>query len=118
MEYLEVVIPTRHEMKHPHSFAERVRKNMAQALSIRFTDHTFLDAKLAMEAVKLQQPAELTLAEFGIMERLFHLDFETAKAYLKKFSSMDVTHRYFCVWIWEYFLLSFLLFIRFVSSIA
>ncbi|MCO5588557.1 hypothetical protein L7F22_042514 [Adiantum nelumboides] len=92
VEYLDIFVPTRHEMAHPHSYADRVRKSMAQALNVRFTDHTFLDAKLAMEAVKLQQPAELTLAEFGVMERLFHLDYDTAKAYLEKFSSMDATH--------------------------
>ncbi|MCO5611379.1 hypothetical protein L7F22_065632 [Adiantum nelumboides] len=92
VEYLDICVPTRHEMTHPHSFADRVRKSMAQALNVRSTDHTFLDAKLAIEAVKLQQPAELTLAEFGVMERLFHLNYDTAKAYLEKFSSMDATH--------------------------
>ncbi|KAH7277317.1 hypothetical protein KP509_39G045200 [Ceratopteris richardii] len=92
VEYLDVCVPTSHEMAHPHSFADRVRRNMAQALGVQVTEHTFLDAKLAIEAVKLHQPADLTLAEFGIMERLFHLDYGTAKACLQKFSSMDVTH--------------------------
>lgn len=92
VEYLAVAVPTRHEIEHPHSFANRVRRSMAEALKIGCTDHTFLDAKLLIEAAKLQQQPELILAEFGIMERLFHLNFETAKSYLEKFSAMDVTH--------------------------
>jgi hypothetical protein len=93
VEYLPVAVPRRHEIEHPRIFANRVRRTMAQALNVKFTDHTLLDAKLALEAAKLLEPPELTLAEFGIMEKLFHLDYETAKSCLEKFSAMDTTHR-------------------------
>lgn len=92
VKYLTVAVPMRNELANPHIYADRVRRSMAQALEIPWTDHTFLDAKLAMEAAKLKQPKDLSYIEFGIMEKLFHVDFETAKEYLKKFSAMDVSH--------------------------
>lgn len=93
MEYLAVVEPTAKELKDPHEFAERVRASVATSLNVACTEHTFSDVKLATAAAKLNVPAGRSLVEFGLMEKLFHLDLETAKEYLKKFTDMDVTHR-------------------------
>lgn len=92
VEYLAVAVPERNDIQHPRNFAERVRRSMAQALNAAWTDHTFLDARLAVEAAKLKQPKELSFIEFGTMEKLFHLDYATAKEYLTKFTAMDVSH--------------------------
>ncbi|KAJ7523925.1 hypothetical protein O6H91_18G069100 [Diphasiastrum complanatum] len=92
VEYLEVVEPTIRELSHPSEYAHRVRKLMAQALNVVCTEHTFVDVKLSMDAKKYGQPAELSQVEFGIMEKLFHLNYETAHEYLARFSAMDITH--------------------------
>uniref|UniRef100_A0A7I4FPL7 EF-hand domain-containing protein n=1 Tax=Physcomitrium patens TaxID=3218 RepID=A0A7I4FPL7_PHYPA len=92
VEYLPVMKPTVREMKYPHEFASRVRSEMAKALGIVCTEHSFLDIKLALAAEKLKQPSGRSLVEFARMEKLFRLDFPTAKEYLEKFSAMDRTH--------------------------
>lgn len=94
VEYLPVMKPTVREMKYPHEFASRVRSEMAKALGIVCTEHSFLDIKLALAAEKLKQPSGRSLVEFARMEKLFRLDFPTAKEYLEKFSAMDRTHRF------------------------
>eukprot|EP00246_Nothoceros_aenigmaticus_P004252 TRINITY_DN15706_c0_g1_i1.p1 TRINITY_DN15706_c0_g1~~TRINITY_DN15706_c0_g1_i1.p1 ORF type:complete len:511 (-),score=73.70 TRINITY_DN15706_c0_g1_i1:249-1781(-) len=92
VEYLAVVEPTLKELKDPHGYAERVREQVAKSLNVSCTDHTFSDVKLATAAAKLNVPVGRSMVEFGKMEKLFHLDLETAKQYLEKFSDMDVTH--------------------------
>ena len=85
--------PTAKEMDHPHDYADRVRAEMARALGVPCTEHSFLDIKLALAARKLKQPSTQSLIEFARMEKLFRLDYVTAQDYLKKFSAMNVTHR-------------------------
>jgi len=88
------MVPTVKEMKNPHDFANRVRSEMAKALGVVCTEHTFLDIKLSLAAQKLKQPSGSSLVEFARMEKLFRLDYATAQDYLTKFSAMDVKHRY------------------------
>jgi lysophosphatidylcholine acyltransferase/lyso-PAF acetyltransferase len=85
--------PTVKEMKLPHEFTERVRSEMAKALGVPCTEHSFLDIKLALAAEKLKQPQSPSLVEFARMEKLFRLDYPTAQDYLKKFSTMNLSHR-------------------------
>ncbi|KAG0578501.1 hypothetical protein KC19_4G027700 [Ceratodon purpureus] len=92
VEYLPVMKPTVKEMKHPQEFADRVRSEMAKALRVPCTEHSFLDIKLALAAEKLKQPSARSLVEFARMEKLFRLDYPTAQDYLKKFSAMNLSH--------------------------
>lgn len=92
IEYLPVMEPTLREVKDPHLYADRVRRTMARALGVPCTEHSFLDIKLMMTARKLNLPADQSLVEFSRMEKLFHIDYETAETYLAKFSAMDTTH--------------------------
>lgn len=89
-----MMVPTERETKNPHEFANRVRSEMAKALGVVCTEHSFLDIKLALQAQKLHQPLGSSMVEFAHMEKLFRLDYATAQDYLKKFSAMDVNHRY------------------------
>lgn len=88
-----MMVPTVKERKHPHDFADRVRSEMAKVLGVPCTEHSFLDIKLALAAEKLKQPSGRSLIEFARMEKLFRLDYATAQDYLKKFSTMNLTHR-------------------------
>jgi lysophosphatidylcholine acyltransferase/lyso-PAF acetyltransferase len=54
VEYLPVIHPTVAETKNPYQFAERVRLTMARAMNTSVTNHTFEDASVAMEAVRLK----------------------------------------------------------------
>ncbi|EFJ30670.1 hypothetical protein SELMODRAFT_440284 [Selaginella moellendorffii] len=89
--YLPVVEPGLRDLKDPRHFTETVRHMMAASLGVPCTGHTFLDMKLAVMAKKLHLPPG-QLPELSRMEKLFHIDYETAEAYLKKFSAMDTTH--------------------------
>ncbi|XP_024529188.1 lysophospholipid acyltransferase LPEAT2 [Selaginella moellendorffii] len=91
VQYLPVVEPGLRDLKDPRHFTETVRHMMAASLGVPCTEHTFLDMKLAVMAKKLHLPPE-QLPELSRMEKLFHIDYETAEAYLKKFSAMDTTH--------------------------
>lgn len=95
VEYLPVAVPTEKELQNPREFADRVRSQMAKALGIVCTDHSFLDIKLALAAQKLKQPQGSSMVEYARVEKLFRLDIATAQEYLAKFSAMDATHRCF-----------------------
>lgn len=95
VEYLPVAVPTERELQNPREFADRVRSQMAKALGIVCTDHSFLDIKLALAAQKLKQPQGSSMVEYARVEKLFRLDIATAQEYLAKFSAMDATHRCF-----------------------
>jgi len=92
VEYLPVAVPTEKELQNPREFADRVRSQMAKALGIVCTDHSFLDIKLALAAQKLKQPQGSSMVEYARVEKLFRLDIVTAQEYLAKFSAMDATH--------------------------
>ncbi len=93
MEYLPVIHPTLAEQKNPRAFAERVRATMAQALNVSVTQHSYEDAALAMEAVKLKLESKAGILEFGKFEKLYQLSFKDAKLWLHKFLAMDPAKR-------------------------
>ncbi|CAM6010689.1 unnamed protein product [Sphagnum balticum] len=93
VEYLPVIHPTQAEQKNPQAFAERVRVTMAQALNISVTRHTYEDAALVMEAVKLKLDSKAAILEFGKFEKLYQLQVKILKHWLHKFLAMDPTKR-------------------------
>ncbi|KAH9558725.1 hypothetical protein CY35_06G023000 [Sphagnum magellanicum] len=95
VEYLPVIHPTLAEQKNPRAFAERVRATMARALNVSVTQHSYEDAALAMEAVKLKLESKAGILEFGKFEKLYQLSFKDAKLWLHKFLAMDPAKRSF-----------------------
>ncbi len=76
---------------------------MARALNVSVTQHSYEDAALAMEAVKLKLESKAGILEFGKFEKLYQLSFKDAKLWLHKFLAMDPAKR------WTFLLKNFLL---------
>lgn len=93
VEYLPVMYPTLAEMKNPIIFAERVRCTMARAMNTSLTQHTYEDAALAMEAVKLKISSGSALLEFGQFKNIALFTVKEAKRCLNKFVKMDCSKR-------------------------
>ncbi|KAG0574121.1 hypothetical protein KC19_VG235600 [Ceratodon purpureus] len=70
VEYLPVIHPTVAERKNPIQFGERVRLTMARAMNTSVTNHTFEDAALAMEAVRLKIDSASAMLEFGEFKKI------------------------------------------------
>ena len=95
VEYLPVIYPTLAETKNPWQFAERVRITMARALNRSVTQHTYEDAAMAMEAVKMNIDSGAALLEFGKFEKLCSINVKDGKRLLCKFLAIDSLKRSF-----------------------
>lgn len=93
VEYLPVIRPTLAETKNPILFAERVRLTMARAMNTSVTQHTYEDASLAMEAVRLKIDSGSALLEFGQFKKIAPFTVKEAKRCLNKFVLMDCSKR-------------------------
>ena len=93
VEYLPVIHPTVAETRNPIQFAERVRLTMARAMNTTVTNHTFEDAALAMEAVKLEIDSLRAILEFGEFKKIAPFTVKEAKRCLTKFVTMDCSKR-------------------------
>eukprot|EP00755_Sulcionema_specki_P013098 Sspe_Gene.53097::Locus_29372_Transcript_1_1_Confidence_1.000_Length_1591::g.53097::m.53097/K13510/LPCAT1_2; lysophosphatidylcholine acyltransferase / lyso-PAF acetyltransferase len=88
--YLPTAVPTAEEKKDAMLFANRVRRQIADALCIPCTEHAQEDVILATAAAKSKLPPGEGVVEFGKVKRLYQIDLPTAKKLLKKFSDLDV----------------------------
>ncbi|XP_024530599.1 lysophospholipid acyltransferase LPEAT2 [Selaginella moellendorffii] len=86
IEYLPVMRPSKQE--NPRSFAERVRAEMARALNVVVTEHTFDDVSMVDAARGAS--SKLDLLEFGRFERLYRVTPKEAKRFFRKFRALDV----------------------------
>lgn len=93
VEYLPVMYPTLAETRNPIIFAERVRLTMARAMNTSVTQHTYEDAALAMEAVRLNIDSGSVLLEFGQFKKIAPFTVKEAKRCLNKFVIMDWSKR-------------------------
>ncbi|XP_024379184.1 lysophospholipid acyltransferase LPEAT2 isoform X2 [Physcomitrium patens] len=93
VEYLPIIYPNLAETKNPQMFAERVRLTMARAMNTSVTQHTFEDATLAMEAVRLNIDSGSALLEFGEFNKISPFRVKDAKRCLSKFLTMDSSKR-------------------------
>ncbi|KAG0595563.1 hypothetical protein M758_UG177100 [Ceratodon purpureus] len=93
VEYLSVIHPTVAETKNPVQFGERVRLTMARAMNTSVTNHTFEDAALAMEAVRLKIDSASAMLEFGEFKKIAPFTVNEAKGCLIKFVTMDCSKR-------------------------
>jgi len=94
VEYLPVMYPTLAETKNPILFSERVRLTMARAMNTSVTQHTYEDAALAMEAVRLNIDSGSALLEFGEFKKIAPFTVKEAKRCLNKFVIMDCSKRF------------------------
>ncbi|XP_073390454.1 lysophospholipid acyltransferase LPEAT2 isoform X2 [Physcomitrium patens] len=93
VEYLPVIHPTLEETKNPNLFAERVRLTMARAMNTSVTQHTYEDAYMAMEAVRLKIDSASALLEFGEFKKISPFTVKEAKRCLSKFLALDCSNR-------------------------
>ncbi|XP_024380992.1 lysophospholipid acyltransferase LPEAT2 [Physcomitrium patens] len=93
VEYLPVVYPSAWEVENPALFAERVRYEMARALCVPVTEHTYGDLMLSVNAQRLclRSPASY-MVEMGLVEKTLGLRTGDAKSLLEKFAAMDPSY--------------------------
>ncbi|XP_041497914.1 lysophosphatidylcholine acyltransferase 2B-like [Microtus oregoni] len=90
VEFMPVYSPSEEEKKDPILFANSVRINMANALKLPVTDHTFEDCRLMVSAGALQLPMEAGLVEFTTISRKLKLDWDNIHKHLDKYAEIAV----------------------------
>ncbi|KAM8791739.1 lysophosphatidylcholine acyltransferase 2B-like [Rhynchonycteris naso] len=90
VEFMPVYIPNDQEIKDPVLFANTVRINMANALGVPVTDHTYEDCRLMITAGKLQLPMEAGLVEFTKISQKLKLDWDSIHQHLDEYATIAV----------------------------
>ncbi|EDL83970.1 similar to hypothetical protein A330042H22 [Rattus norvegicus] len=93
VEFMPVYIPNEDEKKDPILFANTVRINMANALKLPVTDHSFEDCKLMISAGALRLPMEAGLVEFTKISQKLKLDWDNIHTHLDKYASVAVSSK-------------------------
>ncbi|OBS72093.1 hypothetical protein A6R68_13330 [Neotoma lepida] len=93
VEFMPVYIPSEEEKKDPVLFANTVRINMANALKIPVTEHTFEDCRLMISAGALQLPMEAGLVEFTKISQKLKLDWDNIHKHLDKYAAIAVSSK-------------------------
>lgn len=93
VEFMPVYSPSEEEKKDPILFANAVRINMANALKLPVTDHTFEDCRLMISAGALQLPMEAGLVEFTTISRKLKLDWDNIHKHLDKYAEIAVASK-------------------------
>lgn len=93
VEFMPVYIPSDQEKKDPILFANAVRVNMANALGVPVTDHTYEDCKLMISAGNLQLPMEAGLVEFTKISRKLKLDWDSIHQHLDEYAAIAVASK-------------------------
>ncbi|KAL1790076.1 lysophosphatidylcholine acyltransferase 2B-like [Sigmodon hispidus] len=93
VEFMPVYIPNEEEKNDPILFANTVRINMANALKLPVTDHTFEDCRLMISAGALQLPMETGLVEFTKISQKLKLDWDNIHKHLDKYAEIAVSSK-------------------------
>lgn len=93
VEFMPVYSPSEEEKKDPILFANSVRINMANALKLPVTDHTFEDCRLMVSAGALQLPMEAGLVEFTTISQKLKLDWDNIHKHLDKYAEIAVASK-------------------------
>ncbi|XP_003478981.1 lysophosphatidylcholine acyltransferase 2B-like [Cavia porcellus] len=93
VEFMPVYIPNDEEKQDPLLFANAVRINMANALGVPVTDHTYEDCRLMISAGNLQLPMEAGLVEFTKIGHKLKLDWDNVHKYLDEYASIAVASK-------------------------
>ena len=88
VEFLPVYTPSEDEKENPKLYAANVRKVMAEALGIPFTDHTYDDCRLMVESLKKNLPQRTGLVEFAKMQGKLGLSWNQVSQSLDKFAQI------------------------------
>ncbi|XP_037355638.1 lysophosphatidylcholine acyltransferase 2B-like [Talpa occidentalis] len=88
VEFMPVYVPNDQERKDPVLFANTVRINMANALGVPVTDHTYEDCKLMISAGNLQLPMEAGLVEFTKLSQKLNLDWDNIHQHLDEYAAV------------------------------
>ncbi|XP_019482521.1 PREDICTED: lysophosphatidylcholine acyltransferase 2B-like [Hipposideros armiger] len=93
VEFMPVYIPNDQEKKDPILFANTVRINMANALGVPVTDHTYADGRLMITTGNLQLPMETSLVEFTKLSQKLKLDWDNIHQHLDEYAAIAVTSK-------------------------
>lgn len=93
VEFMPVYVPSDQERKDPILFANAVRVNMANALGVPVTDHTYEDCRLMISAGNLQLPMEAGLVEFTKISRKLKLDWDSIHQHLDEYAAIAVASK-------------------------
>lgn len=93
VEFMPVYIPSDQEKKDPILFANAVRVNMANALGVPVTDHTYEDCRLMISAGNLQLPMEAGLVEFTKISQKLRLDWDSIHQRLDEYAAIAVASK-------------------------
>lgn len=88
IEFMPVHVPTKEEIKDCNLFANNVRSEMATALDVPVTDHTFEDCRLMISAGELTLPMEAGLVEFTKISKKLNLKWDNVRKQLDAFSEI------------------------------
>lgn len=84
--YLPVMTPTDAEKATPALFAARVQGEMARALGVPCTEHSFADTRLLFAARRLKVPMAGCVLEMDKVARLWGVSFSDARDALERFA--------------------------------
>ncbi|XP_063294744.1 lysophosphatidylcholine acyltransferase 2 isoform X2 [Pelobates fuscus] len=93
VEFLPVYVPCNEEKNDPFLFANNVRHNMAQALGLPVTEHTFEDCRLMLTARELTLPMEAGLVEFTKVSRKLHLKWDNVMKQMEVFATIAASSK-------------------------
>ncbi|KAB5525870.1 hypothetical protein PHYPO_G00145170 [Pangasianodon hypophthalmus] len=88
IEFLPPYIPNEEEKNNPIKFAQSLRSQMAAALGVPITDHTFEDCRLMISAGQLTLPMEAGLVEFTKISRKLNLKWNNMQKELENFAAI------------------------------
>ncbi|KAF5897084.1 lysophosphatidylcholine acyltransferase 2 [Clarias magur] len=88
IEFLPPHIPNEEEKSDAIKFAQSVRTQMAEALGVPVTDHTFEDCRLMISAGQLTLPMEAGLVEFTKISRKLNLKWDNMRKELENFAAI------------------------------
>ncbi|XP_075395846.1 lysophosphatidylcholine acyltransferase 2B-like [Tenrec ecaudatus] len=93
IEFMPVYTPSDDEKQDPILFANTVRINMANALGLPVTDHTYEDCKLMISAGHLQLPMEAGLVEFTKISQKLKLNWDSIQQHLDDYAAIAVSSK-------------------------
>uniref|UniRef100_A0A9L0R9K2 EF-hand domain-containing protein n=1 Tax=Equus caballus TaxID=9796 RepID=A0A9L0R9K2_HORSE len=93
VEFMPVYIPNDQEKKDPVLFANTVRINMANALGVPVTDHTYEDCRLMISTGNLQLPTEAGLVGFTKISQKLKLDWDNIHQHLDEYAAIAVASK-------------------------
>ncbi|XP_069495743.1 lysophosphatidylcholine acyltransferase 2 [Ambystoma mexicanum] len=88
VEFMPVYVPTKKDINDPILFANNVRSQMATALDVPVTDHTFEDCRLMISAGELTLPMEAGLVEFTKISKKLNLKWDSVRTQLNEFAEI------------------------------